>query len=488
MTLAEQLGPSPAEAVQLASTDGKFFARYYFPKTTRQESPPWEPQVWNLLDNPAARYSALKMFRGAAKTTRARIFAAKRAAFGFSRTILYVGKSQDHAARSVEWILKQIETNANFRDSFRLSPGSKWTGSEVEIINGLLGISVRILALGISGSIRGVNIDDYRPDLIIGDDILDEENTSTRESREKMEDLWFGALKESLAPASECPDAKQVLLSSPFLAGDLIDKCCKDESYKSLTISIFDNNGESSWPSRWSTQELQREKEAAVRLGKLSLWLREKECTIVAREEASFQDGWLQRYDVLPAGLTFYIGVDPTPPPKEKGGSSKRSLDDAAIVVIGVKGPSVYLAAYYVTKSPDPDEFITQLFNMVIQFRPVNVGIESILFARVVKSLIEKEMLKRRLFFLLTPVEDKRKKMVRIEQALTGRAAARQIFVNPAQIEAIQQFTLYPNVEHDDILDAFAIAIELINPNLEMAESLEDEAAFEELDYKGDCP
>lgn len=283
---------SAAEAVQLGAVDGVFFSRHFFPKTCRQDPPTFEKDVWRLLDDPRKRFASFMMFRDAAKTTRCRIFTAKRIAYGLTRTAIYVGKSQDQAARSVEWLLKQIQGNKIFHETFGLSQGSKWTGEEVEVKNNLLNMTTRVIAYGITGSIRGVNVDDYRPDLIVGDDITDEENAATVESRKKIHDLWFGALKESLAPATENPDAKQVLLGTMLDPDDVNSVCLRDPSYTSLTIPILNSEGQSNWPSRYPTETVIAERDAATRMSRYALWMREKMCKWVVSEDAYFRPDW----------------------------------------------------------------------------------------------------------------------------------------------------------------------------------------------------
>ena len=99
------------EAAVLGSHDGTFFGHYFFPKTSRQESAPFHDKIWTLLDEPTARRIGIQVFRGGAKTSLLRIFTARRVAYGLSNTILYIGKSERHAIRSVEWLKRHIEFN-----------------------------------------------------------------------------------------------------------------------------------------------------------------------------------------------------------------------------------------------------------------------------------------------------------------------------------------------------------------------------------------
>lgn len=97
------------ELVQLGAVDTDLFGKTFFPKAMRSDSPEFDADVWNALENPAYRLVNLKLFRGAAKTTKLRVFAAKRIAYGISRTILWIGASESHAVRSVQWLRSQIK-------------------------------------------------------------------------------------------------------------------------------------------------------------------------------------------------------------------------------------------------------------------------------------------------------------------------------------------------------------------------------------------
>ena len=93
-----------AEVVKLGAVNSSFFAKQFFPQTYRQGSPAWDKDMWEVMDSPLYRRASFSVFRGGAKTTRARLFTAKRIAYGLSKTVLYVGASEGHAARSIQWL------------------------------------------------------------------------------------------------------------------------------------------------------------------------------------------------------------------------------------------------------------------------------------------------------------------------------------------------------------------------------------------------
>ena len=455
---------SVAEIIKLGAVDPIFYSRHFFPKAARMQAPPIHRDVWRLLEDPANRHVAIKMFRGSGKTTLLRCFTSKRIAYGISHTILFVSEAQDHAIKSIEWIKKAVEFNRKWAGTFKLKPGKKWAGNEIEIIHGVDDYPIRLVALGITGQTRGLNIDDYRPDLIIVDDPCDEENTATPEQRRKISDLFFGSLEKSLAPASECEDALMALLQTPLNAEDLIEQCMKDKQWKTAEFSCFTDEGKSSWEERWSTETLKADKQAHIDRNQLSLWMREMEVKVIAQELSTFREEWLEYWDLLPDKMVTYVAVDPTPPPKERDSTVNPNLDDAVVMAIGVYKEKIYVLDYYAPKAPSPDDLISKIFEFVVRFRPLRVGFESLLFARTTKFYIEKEMKRRGHYFTITPVEDKRRKQLRITHAITARASNRTLVLHRSQTELISQYVAYPNVNHDDHLDVLSIAIDMVNP------------------------
>lgn len=472
-TLSGSEEVSLEEVVKLAAVDSNFYARTFFPKTARQDSPKFHMDMDSVLENPNNRLVGFEVFRGGAKTTKFRLFASKRIAYGISHTILIIGKSEGHAVKTLKWIKRQVEYNTYWAQTFGLKKGAKWADAEIEIIHETDEYPITVMAAGITGSIRGILVDDYRPDLILMDDICDEENTATPEGRQKIEDLVYGALLKSLAPRSEAPDATMALAQTVLVKGDLIDRIMNDPQWASVRYSCFDERGESAWPQRWTTEELMADKEAHILRNQLSLWLREMECVLVTRENAAFLEDWLEEWDLLPEGGINYMGIDPTPPPKD-GNALKQvnqKLDDAVIMVIKYYGGRVYMCDYYACKSPDPMEFVAKIFQLAMIWNPMFVGIETIMNQRTLKDLLEREQLARRQFLTIIPVEDKRKKETRIVQTVSRYASNHNLVINkgkhPEFLEQYCAFQAEATRQRDDYLDALTIAMDLINPALE---------------------
>ena len=451
---------SLAELVTLCAGDPILFCRSFFPKTFRQEFALFHADLWNLLEDRAHRHAAISVFRGGAKTTILRTFTAKRIAYGVSNTILFVSEAQDHSKKSLEWLRMQVETNTTFATAFGLSKGRKWTEDLIQIDSAIFGKTITVIALGITGQTRGVNVADYRPDLIVVDDPCSEENTATPEQRQKISELFFGALEKSLTPTTECPDAKMVLLQTILNGEDLLSLCLRDPTWASREYSCFDDRGQSTWPVRFPTEDLLAGKEAHIQRGQLPLWLREMEGRIVSAETSSFKGEWLQYWDVLPEGLITFLAIDPVPPPSEREiAMGLRKKDFESLAVVGVHGTKRYLLEYSSNRGHTPEWTASEFFRLVDKWRPIKAKVEGVAYQRTLKWFLEQEMKKRGRFIQLDATNDKRKKSHRIIQAFSGIASQKQFFVHQTHTEFISQFVAYPNVSHDDILESVAMAL-----------------------------
>ena len=458
---------SSRELIELGAVDSDFFTHTFFPKTVRLSSPPFHTEIWKILES-SARYVNIQVFRDGAKTSLLRMYTAKRIAYALSSTILYIGKSEGHATRSVRWIRRQIETNRRFAGTFRLSPGKKWQDMECEIIHGLVERPITILALGITGSTRGVNVDDYRPDLIVVDDVIDEENSATAEQRQKITGLIYGALMNSLAPATETPDAKLAMLQTPLNREDASVLALDDRTWTSARFGVWTKETEhlplaeqeSVWPERYPSATLREEKEGYINRNQLSMWLREKECKIVSPETSAFKPNWLRKYDLEPENMYTIMAIDPVPPPSDKQiAQGLRKKDYEALVVMGRKGPNFYLLDYSLNRGHEPDWTIMEFFRLALKWHPRRVIIEAVAYQRTLLWLLKKAMTHQRRYYVVEPFTDQRSKFDRIVDAFSGPASNGHFYIQESHNDFITQFSDYPDVQHDDLLDAGSIAL-----------------------------
>lgn len=489
--------PSVEEVVKLGAVNSEYFCKQFFPTTARQKSPPFHKDIWALLEG-RDRLVNIQVFRDGAKTTLLRMYTAKRIAYGLSRTILYLGKSEGHAIRSIKWLLRAVEYNTQFARTFNLRKGKKWQDTEAQIIQRLPGpdgkpidTTIWIMGMGITGSVRGINQDDWRPDLIVVDDVIDEENSATPDGRRKLKDLLYGAVEGSLAPASESPDAKMVMLQTPLNKEDASTLALKDQEWKSAVFGCWTdetmdsplNQQVSRWEERWPSETFRQKKRDAIARNELSVFLRERECRITSPETSSFKAGWLKFYELEPEHCTVVIAIDPVPPPSEvEIAKGLRGKDYEAFAVIGRHRGDFYLLAYELNRGHDPSWTTATFFSLALKWKPRKVIVEAVAYQRTLAWILRKAMTEQRRYFVIEEYVDKRKKYDRIVDSLNGTASMGHLFVKKEHSEFIEQFTAYPDVAHDDLLEAVAVAVaDLSGRAMGDGDDKDDEAEYARL-------
>jgi predicted phage terminase large subunit-like protein len=473
------------DVVDLAANDNEFYSRFWFPKTVRQASPTFHRDIWDALENPLNRLVNIQVFRGGAKTTLLRMFTSKRIAYGISRTILYIGKSEGHAARSVRWLMNQIEHNKQWAAVYGLGKGSKWTDTECMIHQQLPGMTeptkIWILAMGITGSVRGINMDDYRPDLIVVDDVIDEENSATLEQRKKIEELIYGALKESLSPASETPEATMAMLQTPLHKEDASTKALDDPEWVSFVYGKLDEHGESRWPERWSTEVIERDRQSAISRNNLSVWNREILCKLTSPETNAFRPEWVNFWDIEPQGGVTCLAIDPVPPPTEiQVAKALEKKDFESFAVVRKFNNAFYILEMSSNRGHDPEWTISEFFRLLIKYHPRLIVAEAYAYQAALVWLLKKAMKERGQYAVIEAFKDTtRNKFTRIVDALAGPGSMGDIYFHESQHSLISQFIDYPRVAHDDELDAVAMAVARLRGQNEMLISEMTEAQLD---------
>lgn len=496
-------GVAMPELVKLCAVDSVLYSHSFFPKTCRQPDPLYVRDLWTPLEDPRARLVNIIAARDGIKTTLLRLFASKRIAYGISRTILCVGASERDAIRSVVWLRNNVERNKLWAGTFGLSPGGKWDETQIEINHATLskpGIphTIWVLAAGVSGSLRGINFDDYRPDLIILDDPQTDETAATEEQREKLSDLVMGAVRNSLTPASEEPNAKLAMAITPQHRDDISQRALKDPEWISRvypcwtrdTLDLDVDQQKSSWPARFPDSVLRGEKRAAVRRNKYSIFAREKECRVISSERAHFRNTWLQVRDAgaAPRGCFAVLGIDPVPPPSErqtaKGLAGK---DFEAHYVWGRHDGNYHLLDCARSRGHQPSWTVATAFSLARKWRVARIVVDAVAYQRTLKWILEREMQKTGVFYQVIPVADGMKKFARITSVMTGLATHGRLWIGSEHTEFARQFEeygpLYTGV--DDDLDASALALQdIANPYLEdrSAGRLYDDSDVEAID------
>jgi len=118
-----------------------------------------------------------------------------------------------------------------------------------------------------------------------------------------------------------------------------------------------------------------------------------------------------------------------------------------------------YLLGYVMNRGHNPKWTITNFFNMAQQYPPERVVVETTNYQATLKWLMEEAMQQAGQYYRVEGFDDKVKKYQLINQSFSEIATERNFFCRPGHTEFIEQFEDYPNVTHDDVVNAVAIAM-----------------------------
>jgi len=418
-----------------------------------------------------------------------------------------VGVSEGKAIESVNWIRNRVDRNKFWSSTFGLARGQKWEETQIEIEHLKFGHTIRVIASGVTGSLRGLNIDDYRPDLIIIDDPQNDETAATEAQREKLTDLILGAVKNSLTPVTDEPNAKMIMLITPQHQDDISQQALKDPQWKSLvfpcwtkeTMDLEVDRQVSSWPERFPTLGLRADKSASIQRNKLSIFTREMECRLISRETSQFIPSWLNIRpgpNTAPRGRYGVLAIDPVPPPSDAQMARGLEGKDWETHYVWCRdGSDYHLCDYARSRGHEPSWTIATAFSLARKWRVSRIVIDAVAYQRTLKWLLEQAMQRQRIYYQVIPIADGMKKFARITNVIGGLATQGKLFIGPEHNIFMSQFESYGPTYGgpDDDLDASALALqELSQPFLEhLSEgggSLLSDDGVEPFEFKGVCP
>lgn len=336
-----------------------------FPHRHKEASPEFHHDVIELFNSPSPLV-ALEAFRGGAKSTLVEEDALLKALFGEEEFILIVGNSWSSACERLAPIKTELETNDALIELFGDQKSAPWAADEIVLANG-----VKIQAIGARQSMRGIKHNNARPTYVIIDDLEDEENIATKESRRKTERWLTGTLRPALNPKT----GRLRFIGTPLHPEALIERKCVDPEWVSRKFPIMYYDAEtgeekSAWPDRFPIEWIKRTRADYLNNGTLIEFEQEYMCRAEDAAGKPFQAGMI-RVAAAPAHyMPIEIIVDPARTVKRA--TSARTGYVAATWTGNKMIVHEALGAFH-----QPDEIVSTVFEWNARFNPVHIGIET---------------------------------------------------------------------------------------------------------------
>lgn len=280
ITLAEQVHASTVdvaldpEVIRAALRDDpEFFIHFFLGEQITREVPAFHKQVFNEMTHADVTRLVLAIPRAHSKTTLAKLAAVWYFLFSDYRFVLYVSGSHDLVVPYVNDIAAFFET-PNFRAVFGPVIWEKkqdGTGTYKFRLPGI-GNKVCILrGLGSGQRVRGINVDNQRPQLVIADDIEDDDTTKNLLMHQGLLDWWMGAFLKCLDPFHN----KIIVCGNLTSKLSILWKLLHNQNWRSFLMGCLRANGEPLWEDLWPVERLRADFLEYQEMGKTERWFAE---------------------------------------------------------------------------------------------------------------------------------------------------------------------------------------------------------------------
>nr|VFK30703.1 MAG: phage uncharacterized protein (putative large terminase), C-terminal domain-containing protein [Candidatus Kentron sp. LPFa] len=454
----------------LASKSHFYFFHIYFSHYITYETAPFQKEMFALTEAEKNQNIIIVAFRGSGKSTIVNLSYPIWAILGKQQKkfVLLIGQTQHQAQQHLKNLKRELEVNDILKQD--LGPFEECDDWNVSSLL-LKDYDARITAVSIEQSVRGLRHNQYRPDLIICDDVEDMASVKTREGRDKT----YNWLTGEVIPAGS--QKTRVIMIGNLLHEDSLLMRMKEKIRKKemqgvcKAYPIINSRNKIFWPSKYSS--MKKIKDEEKRIGNKIAWEREFKLRIVAEEGRLIDKETIQYYDELPQSNDL---------PQDQGGislsqhclgidlaiSQKDSADYTAIVpakvyLIGDKY-FIYILPNIVNKRltfSGAQTEVKTLAQIIHDSSPksVYIYVEAVGY----QAAFYQELKNSDYHAIETPV--KGDKHSRLSAASHYIKAGKVLFPKKGAERLIEQMTGFGIEKHDDMVDAFTLLVNHVMAN-----------------------
>jgi predicted phage terminase large subunit-like protein len=438
------------------------------------ESPDFHREAWELCCG-KDKYVAIAAPRGHAKSTGITFaYGLATLLFRDRKFMLVVSDTEAQAALFLGNFKSALQDNSDLIELFDIKKNEKGlvhfikdTENDI-IVEFNDGHRFRIIAKGAEQKLRGLLWNGYRPDIILGDDMENDELVMNKDRRDKMK-KWF---KNALLPCLS--DRGIVRLVGTILHMDsLLENLMPAENdkktvhdglktystarkmWKSIKYRAHNEDfTELLWPQKKSAEHFKMLYEEAVRDGTTDGYSQE-----YLNYPLDISNSYFKKHDFLPiskedqkVALTYYVTAD-------LAISQAERADYSVFMVAGVDENKQIHIKQVIRERLDGREIVDTLLALQRQYDPIAVGIEDMQVSKSIGPFLREEMIATNTFLTLYPMKHGGKDKLTRARSIQARMRARGIrFDKEADwYQAFEDELLrFPRDKHDDQVDTFA--------------------------------
>jgi len=452
------------------------WGKYFFDNHFRLESPDFHHIM--MEEAKTNKFLAIAAPRGSSKTTIVGfVYPIHQICFKLKRFIVYISNTFKQATMMLSTIKSEIKENEQIKAAYPIEITKD--AEDVAIFRHADGFETMVICLGADqmGNIRGRKFGAYRPDLILGDDIENDELVRSPERRLKLQEDFDNAV----LPAGDI-ETQYFVVGTILHDDSLLAKLMSKNEYHEFEkvffqglyrdketgeqYSLWDKKMTVEWlldykkhkphtfareiqnnPSASGTEEIDKKDFRYWRIENMNYLLFDNEGNIKAKGEL--------------ASCKASIACD-------LAWEDKQESDYTAIVPVYLTPQSDILVEEFVCKKGvKPDEFEEILFSMEERLRAITnsvvpIGFEKAKLEKVMKWFLKQAMRRRNKFLMLKDLNCSKEKIERIVTVLQPRYSQHTIYHKRGMGDLETQLIRIRSTAHDDLADALGMAVRLL--------------------------
>jgi len=448
----------------------------YFPNHFRLASSEFHQLL--MIKAQTKRFLAIAAPRGSSKTTIIGFnYVLHHICHKSKRFIVYISNTYKQATLLLHSLKDEIKNNAKLKADYPVEITKD--AEDITIFRHPDGFETMVLCLGADqmGNIRGRKFGAYRPDLVIGDDIENDELVRSPERRLKLTEDFDNAV----IPAGDI-DTQYIIVGTILHDDSLLAKLISKDQYKEFDKIKFQGlykNPQtkeyfSLWPEKMSVEwlldywknkphtfarEIQNDPSGSgtedINKQDFRYWRIENMEAILFDNEGNIRS----RFNLQDCRAAIACDL---------AWEDKQESDYTAIIPAFITPLSDILFDDYIfKKGVRPDEFEETLFAMEQRLRAITgmtvpIGFEKSKLEKVMKWFLQQAMRRRNKFLMLKDLNCSNEKIERIVTVLQPRYSQHTIYHKRGMGDLETQLIRLRNTSHDDLADAAGMVVRLL--------------------------
>ena len=316
--------------------------------------------------------------------------------FGKVDGMIYISDSMDNGVKSARKNVEFRYHNSDFLKEW--IPEAHFTDNYLEFVN-KDGKRLGCKMFGAKTGLRGTKIFGKRPVLCVLDDLLSDDDAKSKAAMQAIKDTVYKGVDYALDPTRR----KIVFNGTPFNKDDILYEAVESGAWDVNVWPICERfpcsreEFKGAWEERFTYDFVAEQYRVSALSGKLAAFNQELMLRISSEEERLVQDSeirWYSRQSLLRNRnrFNFYITTD-------FATSDRETADFSVISVWAYNANGDWFWVDGVCERQTMDKTVNDLFRLVSEYRPQQVGIEVTGQQGAFITWLQQEMMNRNIWF-----------------------------------------------------------------------------------------